>query len=75
MKNKIVQLIHDITQKDYKVSFAGDFQCMVRIEFTHEYDSEFYDHEHLNYPDGPMEKLEEKIQEALVEFLEKISND
>jgi hypothetical protein len=67
---KIVNLIHDITQLDYQVSFCGDFENMVRLEFLHEYDEKFYEHFHLGFPDGDMVRLERDIIRELSKFLE-----
>jgi hypothetical protein len=63
---KIVNLIHDITQLDYQVSFCGDFENMVRLEFLHEYNEKF----HLGFPDGDMVRLERDIIRELSKFLE-----
>jgi hypothetical protein len=58
-------LIHKITQSDYIISFHEDFEGMVRIEFTKEYDSEFYEHFHVGFPGASMEQLGKDITIAL----------
>ena len=65
---KIITLLHDITQLDYQVQFCRDFTGMIRIEYKDEYNEEYYHHEHLSYPDGPIEQLEEKVLESLTRF-------
>jgi len=72
---KIVELIHDITQKDYCVSFNGDFEGMVRIDYTYEWDDTFYEHEHVGFPDCERIHLEKNIIRSLSEFLEKHKGD
>jgi hypothetical protein len=69
----IVKLIHDITQLSnwYEVKFAQDFEGMLRVDYTQELDKDFYEHEHLGYPDCPPEKLEQEVIRSLTEFLEK----
>jgi ABC-type protease/lipase transport system fused ATPase/permease subunit len=62
--------LHALTQMGYVVSFASDFDGMVRIDFTKEYDKEFYYHEHIGYPGQELEKLEKGITECLSRFHE-----
>ena len=64
----LIQLLHDITQMDYNVQFCGDFKNMIRIEYRNEYDETFYDHSHLSFPDGTMERLEKDIYKDLQTF-------
>lgn len=71
----IVNQLHDITQADYRVQFCGDFNGMIRIEFTKEYDEKFYEHEHLGYPDCPRDIREQNIIESLNSFREKYLKD
>ncbi len=70
--SRIIQLLHDITQWDYQVQFCGDFEGMFRIEYRHEYDDEYYEHEHRGYPGGTMNQLEKEIIKSLSTFLENI---
>lgn len=67
----IIELLHDITQLPswYEVKFCSDFTGMIRIEFTNELDKGFYEHEHLGYPDCPLEKLEAEVIRSLTDFL------
>lgn len=65
---KIVDLIHDITQAGYGVSFASDFDGMVRIDFTKEYDKEFYEHDHVGVPGQERIYLEKGIIASLDRF-------
>jgi len=67
---RIVDLIHDITQMDYQVQFAGDFKGMIRLEFRKEYDEDYYDHFHLGSPDGTRNQLEKQIIQKLATFLD-----
>jgi len=67
---KIVDLLHNISQLDYHVQFCGDFNGMIRIEFREEWSEEFYEHQHLGFPDCPRDRLEKEIIEALSNFWE-----
>lgn len=67
---KIVNLIHDITQLGYEVKFCSDFTDMTRLEFTEEFNVDFYEHRHLGYPNGGTDKLEKAIISTLAGFLE-----
>ena len=67
---RIVDLLHDITQLDYQVQFAGDFSGMIRLEFRKEYDEGFYQHFHLGSPDGTRNQLEKQIIQKLATFLD-----
>jgi hypothetical protein len=69
---KIVELIHDITQNGYEVKFCSDFQGMVRIDYTKEWDNTFYHHEHRGYPSGISNQLEKEIIASLSTFLDNI---
>jgi hypothetical protein len=68
---RIIDLIHDITQLDYQVRFCGDFSNMFRIEYLHEYDGTFYEHEHRGFPGGTRNQLEKEIVKSLSTFLAK----
>lgn len=72
---KIVDLLHDITQMDYQVRFCGDFTGMIRLEFLHEYDENFYEHHHLGCPDAPRIVLEKAIIKELEEFKKEKNNE
>ena len=67
---KIITLIHDITQLGYNVRFCNDFTNMLRLEFTEEYNPEFYDHDHLSIPDGGLDRLEKEVIATLMGFYE-----
>ena len=67
---KIVDLLHDISQLGYEVRFCGDFRGMIRIEYTEEFDADFYEHAHLGFPDCERAKLEKDIISSLTGFLE-----
>lgn len=66
---KIVELIHSITQEGYNVKFASDFEGMVRIDLTQEWNNEFYEHEHVGVPGQERKHLEKGIINALARFL------
>lgn len=68
--NRIIELLHDITQLNYQVRFCGDFTNMVRIEYLHEYDVDYYHHEHRGVPDGTMNQLEKEVIKSLQTFLD-----
>lgn len=68
---KIVTLIHDISRLGYEVRFCSDFNNMIRIEYTEEYNLDFYEHEHLGIPDGGLDKLNKEVVASLNSFLEK----
>ncbi len=68
---QIVTLLHDITQLGYKVHFVGDFEGMMRLDFTSETMRTFYHHEHLGVPDGEKLILEKAIIKCLSNFYEK----
>ena len=72
---KIVDLIHDITQMGYEVHFCSDFENMVRLEFTEEYNDEFYMHAHLGCPGTERIVLEKAIIEELSYFKEKYKKE
>lgn len=66
---KIVEMLHQITQAGYGVAFAGDFEGMIRIDYTKEYDKEFYHHEHLGFPGCDRKTLEKEIIRSLGAFI------
>jgi hypothetical protein len=70
MNKTLIDLLHDITQADYQVQFCGDFENMIRLEFRKEYDPDFYEHEHLGFPDGDMKNLEKSVIDSLNAFKE-----
>ena len=72
---KITNLIHDITQLGYGVKFCSDFNNMVRIEFTEEWNDEFYEHSHIGCPDGGMDRLQKDIVNTLAGFFEAHKED
>lgn len=69
----ITTLIHDITQAGYGVSFAKDFNGMVRIDYTKEHVSDFYEHDHCGFPGARREQLEKAIIESLIWFKNEFS--
>lgn len=66
----ITTMLHEITQLGYGVEFASDFEGMVRIDYTKEYDKDFYDHDHIGTPGQDRLALEKGIIESLRQFLE-----
>jgi hypothetical protein len=74
MNDKLIQLLHDITQMDYMVQFASDFEGMIRIEFRKEYDEAYYSHRHIGYPDCDNETLTKFVVEYLEVFKKEAEN-
>lgn len=73
----ITKLLHDITQYAYQVQFQVDFKGMLSITFYEDvYNGvKYIRHEHLGYPDCPIEKLNEELEKNLNRFLEEIKNN
>lgn len=66
---KVVQLIHDLTQLGYKISFTDDFSGMLTVNFSKEGDRGFNFHSHIGYPDCMIEELEQELIEELTRKL------
>jgi hypothetical protein len=71
MDLKLIELIHKITQAGYEIKFNEDFDGMVRIDYFKEFDSDFYEHEHVGYPGQSREKLKLGIEKSLENFEKK----
>ena len=65
----LISLIHEISQLGYNVQFCNDFEGMIRVELTEEYNDKFYIHYHLGFPGGPIDRLEKEVVETLSNFL------
>jgi hypothetical protein len=67
----LIELIHKITQFGFEVKFNEDFEGMIRLEFYKEFDSNFYEHEHIGYPGQSREKLKTGIENSLKKFADR----
>lgn len=61
----ITTLLHDLTQAGFRVQFNSDFEGMVRIDLTKEWDESFYEHDHIGVPGQDREALEKGIIKTL----------
>ena len=70
----IVDLVHEITQLGYAVSFHSDFEGMVRVEFTasEPWIEETYEHSHLGFPGADRSVLEKGIIAYLKQFRDRV---
>lgn len=68
---KIVELLHTLTQAGYRVAFNSDFEGMIRVDYTYEYDDEFYEHDHIGFPGCERLHLEKEIIKSLAAFNDK----
>lgn len=66
--DRIAEILHGITQKEYSVTFSNDFAGMITISYSEDH-GDFNEHEHINYPGGSMKDLEKKIVNSLADFL------
>jgi hypothetical protein len=71
MELKLINLIYQITRAEFGVKFNEDMDGMLRIDYSMEFDSTFYEHEHIGYPDQPREKLQESVIKSLEKFITK----
>lgn len=74
----ITKLLHDISQKGYKVTFGGDFSGMITISYIDESLPEpanYIRHEHLGYPDATMDELNQALTKSLEYFLSEIDQN
>lgn len=67
----ITKLLHDITQAGFEIRFTDDFKGMMTISYIGE-GLDWKNHEHLNYPDGSIEELENKLEDSLKRFIKNI---
>lgn len=73
----ITKLIHDISQKGFKINFEGDFAGMLTVTFTDEYEKEpdnYIRHEHLGYPDSTMAELTVSLTSCLQNFYDEVKD-
>lgn len=64
----ITTLLRDITDMGYSVEFSGDsFDGMMTLTYKGE-GLDWTHHQHLGYPDCPLEHLEKEIIRSLAEF-------
>lgn len=74
----IVNQLHEITQAGYNVQFEPFFRGMITIQYTAEFDKDFYEHVHVGMPidekDTDLSKLEKEIMKALNNFRQKHIN-
>lgn len=64
-KNKdktLVEILHELTQKDRVVTFSNDFSGMLTVAVDE-------DHTHLGYPHGPLDELQRSVITYLGGFL------
>lgn len=64
----LTHLLHNITQSGYRVSFNSDFEGMMRVEFTKEWDDQFYEHVHSGFPGALPGSLTRSIMDTLIWF-------
>ena len=65
------QLLHDLTQLGYEVTFNSDFKGMLTITYKEEH-GDYIRHQHLSYPDGPMAKLDNALRSSLENFIDEV---
>jgi hypothetical protein len=60
---RLIELIHELTQKGWKLTFQDDFQGMVTVGAWA--DGEFINHWHIGTPGGSMKDLERDVRNLL----------
>lgn len=69
---RILELIQAFNREHYNVGFGADFDGMVRVEITYDFDKEFYEHDHVGYPDCTTSELEKRVIQSLEQFYKQI---
>lgn len=73
----LTKLLHDISQKGFKVHFDGDFSGMLTITFLTEYQQDpdnYIRHEHIGYPDATMDELNVALNLCLESFYNEVKD-
>ena len=71
LQNKrLVELIHDCTQKGLRLTFSNDFEGMITLGYEEEYVENTYNHEHLGIPGSDLNYLEKQLRNTLARLLE-----
>lgn len=68
--SRIVELLHDLTQKHITVTFSNDFKGMLTVSWQNEFDAESNNHTHIGTPYWPLKNLEKKLINLLASILE-----
>lgn len=70
---KLISLLHDLTQLDYRVYFSDDFNGMVTVSIEDGFfENGINRHYHCGFPDGPRDRLEEDVINSLSSFLNEV---
>lgn len=66
--DRIVFLLHDLTQKGYIVRFLNDFSGMITISVSKL--NTLSTHHHVGSPQGKLKDLERDVRNCLASYLE-----
>ena len=66
---EIFDLVYYLNSKNFNVTFASDFEGMIRLEITNDLDPDYYTHWHLGTPGGNKKDLSKQILKTLTEFM------
>lgn len=64
--SRLVELLHDLTQKEISVTFSRDFKGMMTVSWGDELEK----HTHVGTPHYPLKHLEKNLINLLAELLE-----
>lgn len=67
----MINLIHEISQRGFQVTFSPDFNGMLTITYQEE-GGEYIRHEHVSYPGSTDKELQTAVNGSLINFLEEI---
>lgn len=70
LDTRLVKLLHDCTQKGYRITFCNDFEGMMTIGYEEEYTDGTYSHVHLGVPGETVTFLEKELRGFLNNLLE-----
>lgn len=62
---RLIELLHSLTQKGYKLTFSNDFEGMITIGWELEYEEGTYTHSHLGIPGTSLKRLESELRICL----------
>ncbi len=69
---RLIELLHDCTQKGYRLTFSADFEGMLTVGYEDEFPVGEYNHVHIGSLSDPSHtKLESQLINFLVGLLEK----